>query len=216
MQYLTVLGDSIAAGYGTRPNRGFVPVLASLLAVKTRKTVPFMNFGEAGMTSSQLASALIYQDAWVQGVSRASHICILIGGDDVIQSVPAILAREKTTAEAMMLGSVKAYATLMRRVRQQNKGPLIAGTLYNPYPNSPIANEGILAYNRNIIEPAALAVGAIIAPIGSAFAGHQAEFIEGYRTGIAGQPGQDGIAFPIHPNAQGHRVIAEVFVQCLT
>ncbi|MCY0876864.1 MAG: SGNH/GDSL hydrolase family protein [Firmicutes bacterium] len=211
MKHLTVYGDSIAAGYGARPGRGFVPDLARILAVRTRTRAPYLNFGVPGMTSYALASALVYNDAWCEGLIGCNSVCVLIGGDDLIDNLPRLLSRNRRGIAQTAKASALAYGAVLARIRARTRAPLAVGTLYNPYPATALAEEAIAAYNEAVIIPVARAAGASIAPIHEAFAGRQAALIDGFSTGVAGQPGRCGIAFPIHPNAQGHAVIAETF-----
>lgn len=211
MKHLTVYGDSIAAGYGAAPGRGFVPDLARTVAARTRTRAPYLNFGVPGMTSYALASALVYNDAWCAGLIGCNSVCVLIGGDDLIADLPLVLSRNRRAIGQAAKASALAYSAILARIRNRTRAPLAVGTLYNPYPATPLAQEAVAAYNEGVIIPAATAAGAAIAPVHEAFAGQQAALIAGFSTGVAGQPGRCGIAFPIHPNARGHAVIADTF-----
>ncbi|MCI0183315.1 MAG: SGNH/GDSL hydrolase family protein [Acidibacillus sp.] len=216
MRHLTVYGDSIAAGYGAPPGQGFVPRLASLAAQKNHNpALPYFNFGQSGMTTFALQSAFHHNDAWIGGLHRATTICVLIGGDDIIDDLPILLSRNKQAIEKALVASVIAYRAMLLDIRRQTKAPLAVGTIYNPYPGTALAETAISTYNEIVVIPAAQATGASIAPIHSAFAGNQAGLIDGYSTGIAGQPGRNGVAFPIHPNTRGHQVIAETFASVI-
>ncbi len=217
MRHLTVYGDSIAAGYGAPLGHGFVPRLASLTAQKNGDSIlPYFNFGQSGMTTFALQSALIYNDSWLWGVTKATTICVLIGGDDIIDDLPILLSRKKAELEKALLASVIAYRSIVLEIRRRTRAPLIIGTIYNPYPNTPLAEIVIDTYNQTVIIPAATSTGASIAPIHSAFSGNQAALIQGYRTGVAGQSGRNGVLFPIHPNTHGHQVIAETFASIIS
>jgi len=163
------------------------------------------------MTSYQLASALVYNDAWCGGLIRCKNVCVLIGGDDIIDNLPRLLSGKASALQQTIKASAIAYTTTLRRIRLRTPATLAVGTLYNPYPQTALAEEVIRTYNASIIQPAALACGAAIAPIYEAFAGAQDALIDGYSTGVAGQPGRAGVYFPIHPNARGHAVIADAF-----
>ena len=219
MRHLTVYGDSIAAGYGTRNGFGFVPRLAALETAKSARTgrggLPYLNFGQAGMTSAQLASAFLFNEAWIGGLRNAYLICVLIGGDDIIHGLPALLSGNARDWQRALSASATAYRRTLIDIKQGSSAPLAVGTIYNPYPETPLAVTVIDAYNRLVIEPAALAAGAAVAPIHSAFAGNQPLLIDGYSTGVAGQSGRNGIAYPIHPNAKGHQAIADVFASVI-
>ena len=224
MRHLTVYGDSIAAGYGARSGAGFVPRLAALEAAKAARastaetgaaTVPYLNFGQAGMTSFQLASAFVYNEPWVDGLRNSQANCVLIGGDDIINDLATLLTGNAQGMRRALAASAAAYRRSLARIRRISKAPLAVGTIYNPYPETPLAVSVIDAYNRLVIEPAAATAGAVIAPVHAAFAGNQAALIYGYGGGVAGRPGSGGIAFPVHPNTKGHQVIADVFASVI-
>ncbi|MCY0902438.1 MAG: SGNH/GDSL hydrolase family protein [Firmicutes bacterium] len=216
MRHLSVYGDSIAAGYGAAPGRGFVPVLARLLAARRRQTQLYLNFGVAGMTSYQLASALVYNDAWNGGLMRCQSVAVLIGGDDIIDNVPRLLRGGPRGLKETARASAAAYHATLHEIRRGTRAPLAVGTIYNPYPGTPLAEEVISAYNELVILPAAASAGAAVAPIHAAFSGQQALLIDGFSNGIAGRPGRGGVRFPVHPNARGHAVIAETFAPLVT
>ncbi len=211
MAYLTVLGDSIAAGYGTVPQYGFVPRLAKITARQNGKRIIYWNFGVPGMTSGQLASALAFNDAWLAGVQQASTVCVLIGGDDIIAAVPSLITGDPSSVKELAKKSSRDYMRLATEIRRASRASVVMGTIYNPYPFTTLASEVIALYNQLVIEPAAQALHIPIAPIHAAFEGNQSELIHGYSTGIVGQSGTLGIAYPVHPNAKGHLVIAETF-----
>ncbi len=212
MNQITVYGDSIAAGYGAPPARGFVPVLTRLCSRQMNLPIDYRNYGQSGMTSYALSSALRFNDAWVTGGLTARTVCILIGGDDLIQNVPILLSGQRAAVERALKASAFAYAASLRRIRALTRRPLAVGTIYNPYPATKAADIAVAVYNERVILPAAALVGAAVAPIAETFSGRQAELIDGYGTGVAGAPGRNGVAFPIHPNLQGHAVIAETFL----
>lgn len=211
MRRFTIYGDSIAAGYGAPPGRGFVPRLAGLVATGDGARVTYLNFGQSGMASWELASAMRHNDAWYDGLRTANAVCILIGGDDLLDGLPALLTDKKAGRERALARSVAAYGMVLSETRRIARATVCVGTLYNPYPNTALAAEAIAAYNDLVIAPAAARFGIPVTPVHAAFEGRQAELIDGYSTGVAGVPGRYGIPYPIHPNARGHLAIAEAF-----
>ncbi|KUO96609.1 GDSL-type esterase/lipase family protein [Ferroacidibacillus organovorans] len=137
MNQITVYGDSIAAGYGAPPTRGFVPVLTRLCSRQVNLPLDYRNYGQPGMTSYALSSALRFNDAWITGGLTAQIICVLIGGDDLIQNVPILLSLQRAEVERALKASAFAYANSLRRIRALTRHPLAVGTLYNPYPARP-------------------------------------------------------------------------------
>ena len=215
---LSVYGDSIAAAYGLRPRQGFVPKLASNLASFSKRYANYVNFAQNGMTSWDLASAFMDHIDWRAGLREADTICILIGGDDLIRDLPLLLSSSsKTAVQRALLYSGQAYASLVATAvtLRKKQSHIAIGTIYNPFPNTPIAAEAINLYNEQIIVPAAQKFGVPIAPVHAAFAGSEPQLIQGYSNGIAGSPGTHGIRIPIHPSAQGQSAIAGVFADTL-
>jgi len=212
---LTVYGDSIAVGVGTSPDRGCVPVLAHLLARRQQRVQRFFNFGQSGLTSWDLASGLSQIDAWAEAIPDSAAIGVIVGGDDVIRDIPILLQGRQAADRALLLRSRVAYRSALQLLCTRRRCPIAVATVYNPFPNTPLAQQVIDLYNEQVILPAAAATGTAVAPVHAAFAGNQAALIHGYRTGVAGAPGSQGVRYPVHPNSTGHRVIAETFVACL-
>lgn len=215
---LSVYGDSIAVAYGLPPQQGFVPKLARRMANSNHRYTNYANFGQDGMTSWDLASAFADHADWRDGLASAAAICILIGGDDLIRDLPILLQTpSKGAAHKAMLVSQKAYLTLLASaVALKNRRACIAvGTVYNPFPHTPIAAEAVNIYNDSVIATAARQFSVPIAPIHQAFSGNEPPLIRGYSNGVAGAPGRNGIRYPIHPSAEGQSVIANVFATTL-
>ena len=215
---LSVYGDSIAAAFGLPPIKGFVPKLASSLATSTGQYTNYMNFAQDGMTSWDLAGALEDQIDWRDGLHAAQTVCILIGGDDLIHDLPILIQHASNNAVKRALATSRAayFSLLATAVAVKNRRSRIAvGTIYNPFPNTPIAAEAINLYNEAIIVPTASRFGIPIAPVHQAFFGNEPQLIKGYSNGVAGSSGRSGIRYPIHPNAEGQSVIAGVFAAAL-
>jgi acyl-CoA thioesterase-1 len=100
----------------------------------------------------------------------------------------------------------KSYAALLGTIRRISRARLIVCTQYNPFPNSPIAGQGIAALNA-VTTRVAGAFHAQIAPVHDWFEGRQPEWIAGYNTGRLEDALRSGFA-PVHPNNSGHRAIA--------
>lgn len=210
MRHFTVYGDSIAAGYGAPPRGGFVPQLSRIAAAAYGRQFPFVNLGIPGMTSYGLAAALAADPSLLAPLVRSSSAAVLIGGDDLVAAVPALASSGMRGVADALRHSAAAYGRIVQATAARLSGPLVIGTLYNPYPGSPIAEQAVAVYNEAVILPSAALAGAAVAPVYDAFAGRQAQYIAGYRDGIIGHPGR-GVRHPVHPNAAGHLAIAQAF-----
>ncbi|MCY0870338.1 MAG: SGNH/GDSL hydrolase family protein [Firmicutes bacterium] len=215
MRPLTVYGDSIAAGVGAAPRCGCVPDLARLLARRAHKAQYYLNFGQSGLTTWDLASGLSLIDGWAQAVPTSRAIAVIVGGDDVIHDIPVLLQGRRAADRALLVRSIESYRRVLQLLCARRRCAIAVATVYNPFPNTPLAQQVIDLYNDSVILPAAAAAGVAVAHVHAAFAGNQAALIHGYRTGIAGAPGAHGVRYPVHPNSAGHQVIAETFAACL-
>lgn len=216
MRRLSVYGDSIAAGEGAPPGKGFVTRLAHLVAAGNNARARLLNFGQPGMASWQLASAMRDNEAWYDGLLTANGVCILIGGDDLVDGLPILLSGKEAGLKQVVAQSAAAYSDMLSGARLVTRGAVCVGTIYNPYPNTKFSAEAVSAYNELVIAPAAARFDIPVAPVHAAFEGREAELIDGYKDGVAGVPGRCGVRFPVHPNACGHLVIAKVFAPYFT
>ena len=215
---LSAYGDSITAAYGLLPAQGFVPKLANRLSSFSGNPTHYFNFGQDGMTSWDLASAFRDHADWRDGLGAASAICILIGGDDLIQDLPVMLSSPSgRVIKQVFEFSRRAYASLLGTAATLKKKTalLAVGTLYNPFPQTSAAVESVNLYNETIIVQVARQFGVPIAPVHEVFAGSEAELIRGYRNGEAGAPGKGGVRYPVHPNPRGQSAIATAFASTL-
>ncbi len=224
MPTLSVYGDSVAYGIGAPPHLGFVPQLAALQANQAAppKRVPFRNYGISGMTSYELASALQDNESFQAGILSGKNIAIYIGGDDLLTAAPALLlARGNAVAllERLYAKSGRAMGIIMANIalmtRSTHKACAI-GTLYNPFPALAPVAEAIATYNARVLIPNARRYGIAVADIASAFEGRQALLIAGFRSGNPLDALRMHQTPAIHPNIQGHHVIAEQFANVLS
>jgi len=208
-------GDSVVAGYGATPGHGFVPDLARIIRTTYRSSTAYQNFGVPGMTTFDLANALRTCPDYLASAHKAPFICVFVGGDDIIHGLPLILSRHPKQLARAARQSALHYAQILTVLRRISKARIVVGDIYNPYPATPIAESVIRAFNDIVIYPAAAATNVSVAPVSAVFSGRQAAFIQGFRNGVAGQPGRNGVMYPIHPNNIGHRAIAQAYASCL-
>jgi acyl-CoA thioesterase I len=206
MTRYTALGDSITAGEAaTRPNLSYPNLIVSMLA-GTRKNEPASGqiLAEPGWTSLALEHAVMQNPAVF--LSHANAITIWVGGDDLAYAALAGLAQHN---QNRINQAIRFYglhlATLIKRIRSVSKATIIVCTQYNPFPNSSIAENGILALNA-ATTTVSEQNGALVAPTHEWFAGRESELIFGYRTGRIEDVAR---GLPIHPNNRGHEVIAK-------
>ncbi|MCL6515690.1 SGNH/GDSL hydrolase family protein [Alicyclobacillus sp.] len=219
MRY-TALGDSITAGSGaSRPDRAYP---ARILEASARTRSPAARrpgladclavLAEPGWTTAALDAAVLEQDPlWL---TRADAISVWIGGDDLAAAGLALLRVPRSAIgqaaprliEAAIASHRRHLAHLLRHLRQTSRARLVVCTQYNPFPNSPLAAMAIAQLNQATRSVAA-EFGAALAPADTWFAGREALLIRGYRTGRLEDVLTDPV-LPVHPNDEGHRVIA--------
>lgn len=201
----TALGDSITAGeLATSPARAYPSLITTNLRAHRRGW-----FGEVlaapGWTSQTLNAAV-----WENGplpLRESNVISIWVGGDNLADAALAMLHGARTSIlKQSLLGYTRSLGALITGIRRVSRAGIVVCTQYNPFPNTPIAAQGIAALNEATSTVAASA-GAIVAPVHQWFEGRQAELIAGYRTGTVRDVFRSS-PVPIHPNDRGHRVIA--------
>jgi acyl-CoA thioesterase I len=201
----TALGDSITAGKNaTSPFMTYPYLLETALQNRTHHAATHV-LAEPGWTSKALLTSVMQSPPDL--LYRSSTVSIWVGGNNLINAGMAMLQGAPPTILQKALANYQSdISLLIRLIRRQTKGTILLCTQYNPFPNSPIAAAGIDALNH-AIRTIAQRHSVQLAPVHNWFAGREPQLIEGYRDGkLTGVMGQRSL--PIHPNNQGHRVIA--------
>jgi len=207
MLVYTALGDSITYGeMATSPCFAY----PSRVVAKLRNTRGTPAVGEVlaepGWTCEALATAVFSNPATT--LAQSNTISIFVGGDNL---AAAGLALYRGARKSVLAASLRNYGESLGRliggIRRVSKAKIIVCTQYNPFPNSPLAVQGISALN-GVSETIAKGTQCVIAPVHAAFVGREALLISGYRTGRL-QDVLTSNGLPIHPNDAGHAVIAD-------
>jgi len=200
------LGDSITYGYNaTSEDVRFVSQVQRRLTRKQNPVNLFVN-AKPGWTSRQLVKSMpqVPTCLW----DEAKLVTILIGGNDMIRSAPWILdgnhERCVKIADALQRNLFEIVKTVKRP-----RTKIFIGTLYNPFPNSLPAEEGVRMLN-GAIRHVAIRRGIHLVDVGRLFYHREEELIDGYRRGDIRDMRLRGN--PIHPNDKGHVVIADAFL----
>lgn len=202
----TALGDSITAGeLATSPARAYPSLVTQNLRQHRRGWFGEV-LAEPGWTSQTLNAAV-----WENGpipLRESNVITIWVGGDNLADAALAMLSGARPTIlKRSLAGYMQSLRALIVGIRRVSRAGVVVCTQYNPFPNTPIAAQGIAALNE-ATRAVAAATSAAVAPVDEWFTGRQAELIAGYRTGRV-QDVFRSVPVPIHPNNRGHRVIAD-------
>ncbi|WP_276357039.1 SGNH/GDSL hydrolase family protein [Cohnella caldifontis] len=199
----TALGDSITFGKDASSwQRAYPQRILSALHSSSHKACGHV-FARPGWSSHELLHALRQEPLVLRG---STSVSIWIGGVDLANGALSILKSQRLLTVERILGSYKRNLTsIIKLIKKFGSPRIVCCTQYNPFPNSPVAAEGIHQLNR-MTNKLAQTFGIIVAPVHAWFEGKQAEMIHGYREGKI----EDALGgfLPIHPNDHGHRVIA--------
>jgi lysophospholipase L1-like esterase len=200
---MVVLGDSIAAGYGVARHESAAYIFAQ------EHGYDLVNFGFPGNDSRFLRHEVNNVNRIKDDIERADVILISIGGNDfllagswgeLVGMVFDAALGDLSAAEPILEAFAENFAAIITQVRALNpNATVIVQTMFNPSPPVPslyrAAGAAMGALNDHIQATLALDPDAfLIACVYTAF------------TGLSGVAQMD----LIHPNARGHRVIAQV------
>lgn len=200
------MGDSTTAGLNaSSPALAYPSCIVQGIRGRGR-AAQLCVIAHSGWTSSALAQVAPEAAGALQ---NATTVTIWIGGNDLLQAAAGIVASGRPVQTALA-GHLQNYNSNLERivsaVRQNSKARIILCTQYNPFPNSPVAVEGIAALNR-VTAQSAKRFGTGLAPVHSWFEGNQPALIDGYRSGRI-EDALRPFRRPIHPNNAGHALIA--------
>jgi lysophospholipase L1-like esterase len=207
------LGDSLAAGFTVdQPEDAYVARIAA--ALRQAQPIEVRNFAVPGETSvsllrRQLPQALAYIKEQRAAGKRVSPITLDIGGNDA-QAVQSASNEQRRQTIAMIEANIGSALDQLIDATSSGFGERTADiaimTYYNPYPGDPADQSSRAYWSTQLnaaITRAATARGVAVADVAGAFAGGNV-----YRyTYIA--------AGDVHANSDGHRLIAERFLQAL-
>jgi lysophospholipase L1-like esterase len=192
------LGDSLAAGYGAIPTtQGYAYLLYQKGTYDKTPNTIFANAAVPGATSSDV---LAFQVPQAINLFQPQVVTLSVGGNDVL----AILAPGSDPEQILQQFAINLGNILcgLRQALPQSR--LYVHNLYDiPEITSGIPGglQAVLTANL-IIADVAMACGASVADVYSAFAG---------RTGLLLVERNGADQFEVHPTNAGHRAIAAAF-----
>ncbi|GMA50420.1 spore germination lipase LipC [Alicyclobacillus contaminans] len=202
------LGDSITYGYdATAPQAGYVQRIADGLPRK--EAVHVFQQAKPGWTSRSLLKSLrkVPTCLWAE----ARLITLLVGGNDVLRAAPWLLNGRHQSVYHVAQRLQDNLEEMVQLTKEAGfSACMVIGTLYNPFPNSVLAESYVETVNQAILHVASRHRLAV-ADIRARFRHHEAEYIHGYKQGTLRN--MRVIGNPIHPNDAGHAAIAHAFLQ---
>ncbi|MCL6632067.1 MAG: SGNH/GDSL hydrolase family protein, partial [Alicyclobacillus herbarius] len=139
---------------------------------------------------------------------EARLITILIGGNDFLKAMPWLIDGNRGRL-LRVGGQVQENLTQIVHTVRSPQTTVILGTMYNPFPNSLVAQECIDTLNQ-VICHVATREHLILADVRNRYFGNEHLFVDCYKQGrlrdfrIRNNP--------IHPNDKGHEAISRVFL----
>ncbi|WCF08944.1 SGNH/GDSL hydrolase family protein [Paenibacillus thiaminolyticus] len=197
----TALGDSITFGENASSAAKAYPRLAGSMSCPYRVYV----LARPGWSAYDLLDAVIWQGSSL--IHRSAVVSVWIGGVDLANAALSALRTRRPLAAKLILSRYKrTLHAILTHIQRSSHARIICCTQYNPFPNSPISIMSIDRLNYATKE-VAKSCGATIVPVHTWFEGKQSNLIYGYRRGKL----EDALSgfLPIHPNDQGHRLIAK-------
>jgi len=205
------LGDSITCGYSaTQTTRTFVYQVMQHLQEHAITTETRM-VAQHSWTSRQLwlAAQTLPPAVW----QNAGVATILIGGNDLRRQYYSLFGHPAPLQ--VVTRAVEGFSASLQRLCQQTSERgiphVFIGNIYNPFPNAPMVMHAIENLNA-VIQTHANTYNFTLVDLYSAFDMHQRRFIHHYRTGRI-EDMATPFRRPIHPNDEGHQIIAKQFIR---
>jgi len=202
------LGDSITYGHSsTSEDKRFVDILQRSLARSKSCTVNVHVQAKPGWTSTDLRKSLkgVPPCVWAE----ARLVTLMIGGNDLLHAAPWLVEGNVTKMVRVADKLQQNILEIVEEVRPPS-GMMIISTLYNPFPNSVVANEATQYLNK-AIRTVAKRHKLLLVDVQQHFFRHESAWIDGFRRGeirdlkIRGNP--------VHPNDVGHAELAKIFLR---
>lgn len=200
------LGDSITYGYSSSSDQSrYVTLIQSSLA--KQQPVNLFLHAKPGWTSRQLLKAArrVPDVIWAE----ARLVTIMIGGNDLLHAIPWLIDGNSSRL-IKVADKVRENVSELVHLVKRPSSIVLLGTLYNPFPNSFLAEEYTEAINKSI-RSIAQRERVHLADVRKHFYRREHEFVDGYRQGKIRDIRL--IGNPIHPNDDGHEAIARVFLR---
>lgn len=204
------LGDSITYGYSSSSDatRYVNRLQRQVRAIHRNGRINVFVTAKPGWTSKQLLKAVRKVPVGIWEEVRL--VTLLVGGNDAMRAAPWLMHGNRKRLLHVADQLQKNLSDIIQMVKRP-QAVFIVGTIYNPFPNSAVAEECTEVLNR-AIRKAARQHRVWVADLGAAFNGQEAKLVDSYRRGTI-KDFRLIRANPVHPNDQGHLVISRAFLR---
>lgn len=195
LRYLAI-GDSLTVGIGVPfLDPGFVEYYRGQSQQILNRPIFYQKYARSGVTTEDILK-MFYSPIVKGAVNCANIITLTAGGNDLINAAKEYLRNkdEKIISQAVKQAG-NNYSKILERIHQLDKQDqyiIRLTNLYNPFPEIPIADEGIKAFN-SLMSGFGREMNVKVADIYSVFKGNEEAFLS-----------KGGV----HPNSKGYYQMA--------
>jgi lysophospholipase L1-like esterase len=210
-QSLVALGDSISFGWNLSPTNVHPSDKAFPSLIASEDDYQVSNLAVGGATSGDLL-ALLKTKSYHDSLTRASVITLEIGSNDFLLGAKSIIEKligipgyTPTTGDMQLIGLITNQygmnlAAIISEIRSITKAPIILYNIYNPFYGIDLQAGALLASPNMIIKSYDSDPSIVVADAFSVFAGKQNILV---------------IPNDVHPNINGHKVLAKLGINAL-
>ena len=217
------LGDSIAAGTGASDadSTSYVALVAEALQSRFGSTLVLRSLAEGGDTTEELTDKYLSQSVELLEQGDVRVVTITIGGNDLFQysSSPVCIDTPGDPACPLQDGLLEVEERLDRILGELRAASPLTVIVIQLYPNL-FSGTGEVNLNGIIVREGAPEVAfGLLNDVIAEVARRNGVLIADPRAGFEGRGGELGHLLEptpdAHPNDDGHRVIADAFLEAL-
>lgn len=195
LRYL-VIGDSLTVGIGVPfLDPCYVEYYRGLSQQILKRRVFYQKYARSGATTEDVLT-MFYSPIVMEAIKCANIITITAGGNDLINAAKGYVRNKDEKIISQAIKQLRDnYSKIVERIHQLDKQDqyiIRLTNLYNPFPEIPIADEGIKAFN-SLMSGFGREMNVKVADIYSVFKGNEEILLSKGR---------------VHPNSKGYYQMA--------